>query len=586
MPGSSNRSAARTRQYAAVAGQARREEAGGLAKERAVLLLWFLRNVIGLDILDAYDFVCDGDDDHGVDGLYLARESGDDEFERLTIFQSKYTESPREIGAEDVKHLVATANHFRTAASLEALRATKIEPRLAGLIDDLELVRLLRDVEAGAEKLELRLALVTTGFVGPGAQAEIEAANAAAGHELVKAWDIDLIGPIAEAIALRDLLPVTVSLNVPVGDVLVLGDPGRRVAMAAVRADEIIKLPGIDDRSLFDLNVRRELGPNRVRRQLGRAIGAPTDHPDFLAFHNGLTVVCESFDFRAPETLEVNKISVVNGAQSVLAFHRDARALTPELRVFVKLVEAVNRPTLAREVSRRSNTQNPVNPRMLMANSGPQLRLVEEFRTAFPDIEYVTRPDASLVPASGIRVIANDDAAQLLCAAFESMPWLAVKRTVLFESENHALIFKPSTTAAQVVLADEIGRAVDRAKAAFPARYVESWQLTRIVAVYLASQVLRAGEKAGFHRIVTDPGSALDQMAPTIERLDEAVAFAAFTLSRRYEQLGDVDDYKKHFKNQSELRQMGSEARDYFTLQRTMPLVAAPVSGGGPAVAG
>jgi hypothetical protein len=568
-----------------VAGQARREEAGGLAKERAVLLLWFLRNVIGLDILDAYDFVTDGDDDHGVDGLYLVRETGDGEFERLMIFQSKYTQSAREIGAEDVKHLIATANHFRTAASLEALRATKIEPRLAGLIDELDLVRRLRDVESGAGRLELQLALVTSGFIGPGAQAEIDAANLAAGHELVKAWDIDLIGPIAEAIALRDLLPVTVTLAVPAADVLVLGDPGRRVAIAAVRADEIIKLPGIEDRSLFDLNVRRELGPNRVRRQLGRAIGAPTDHPDFLAFHNGLTVVCESFDLQGPGTLEINKISVVNGAQSVIAFHRDARSLTPELRIFVKLVEAANRPNLPGEVSRRSNTQNPVNPRMLMANSGPQLRLTHEFQVHFPEIEYITRPDATLVPGAGTRVIANDDAAQLLCAAFESMPWLAVKRTVLFESENHALIFKPSTSAAQVVLADEIGRAVDRAKDTVPVRYAESWQLTRIVAVYLAAQVLRAGEKEGFHRIISDPSSALDPLAPTIERLDEAVAFAAFTLSRRYDQLGDGDDYKKHFKNREVLRTLGSEARDFFTLQRTMPLVAAPGTANGPAAA-
>jgi hypothetical protein len=126
---------------------------------------------------------------------------------------------------------------------------------------------------------------------------------------------------------------------------------------------------------------------------------------------------------------------------------------------------------------------------------------------------------------------------------------------------------------------------VDRAKDTVPVRYAESWQLTRIVAVYLAAQVLRAGEKEGFHRIISDPSSALDPLAPTIERLDEAVAFAAFTLSRRYDQLGDGDDYKKHFKNREVLRTLGSEARDFFTLQRTMPLVAAPGTANGPAAA-
>ena len=47
------------------------DEAGGLAKERSVLLLWFLRNVVGLDDLDAYEYVCDGNLDAGIDGLFL-----------------------------------------------------------------------------------------------------------------------------------------------------------------------------------------------------------------------------------------------------------------------------------------------------------------------------------------------------------------------------------------------------------------------------------------------------------------------------------------------------------------------------------
>ena len=46
-------------------------EAEGLTKPRSILLLWFLRNGLGLDDIDAYDHVCDGDDDHGIDGIYV-----------------------------------------------------------------------------------------------------------------------------------------------------------------------------------------------------------------------------------------------------------------------------------------------------------------------------------------------------------------------------------------------------------------------------------------------------------------------------------------------------------------------------------
>ena len=45
--------------YIFLSSQASVAEAGGLAKEKATLLLWFLRNVVGIEELDAYDHVCD-----------------------------------------------------------------------------------------------------------------------------------------------------------------------------------------------------------------------------------------------------------------------------------------------------------------------------------------------------------------------------------------------------------------------------------------------------------------------------------------------------------------------------------------------
>jgi hypothetical protein len=84
--------------YDLLAGLASTDEAGGLAKERSVLLLWFLRNVVGLDDLDACDFVCDGDNDGGVDGLYMEPSTGDEDHETLVVYQSKYTTGPTRVG--------------------------------------------------------------------------------------------------------------------------------------------------------------------------------------------------------------------------------------------------------------------------------------------------------------------------------------------------------------------------------------------------------------------------------------------------------------------------------------------------------
>lgn len=263
-----------------VTSQARIEEAGGLARERAVLLLWYLRNEIGLDPLDAYDYITDGSDDWGVDGLYLEKEAGDSDNERLTIFQSKYLESLRQLRKSDVEGLLGAAAHFRTVTSLETMLMGPIEPALARLIGDFGLVEKVRQGRLADGRLRIDLVLVTTGYcIGP-ARAAADAANSATGRDAyLQIEDIDRLGPIAEAVDLRTQLNAVLEAGVKKSEVISVGKRGKRVGMAAIRADEVIGWPGIGDRSLFDLNVRRALPRNQVRNELDAAIEKPTDHP-------------------------------------------------------------------------------------------------------------------------------------------------------------------------------------------------------------------------------------------------------------------------------------------------------------------
>ena len=128
------------------------EEAGGLAKERSILLLWFLRNVVGLDDLDAYEFVCDGDRDQGVDGLYLESSTGDEDHETLVIFQSKFTDNPAQVGPNAFNRLLATANHFKDPNSLDAMLAGNVDPKLVALIDRFELRHEIRATTGTAKE--------------------------------------------------------------------------------------------------------------------------------------------------------------------------------------------------------------------------------------------------------------------------------------------------------------------------------------------------------------------------------------------------------------------------------------------------
>ncbi len=539
------------------------DEAGSLAKERSVLLLWFFRNVVGLDDLDAYEFICDGDKDRGIDGLFLEPSSGDDDHETLVIFQSKYTEKVKEQGTTALTGLLGTAAHFKDPENLKKLLAGDVEDKLRALIKKFDLQKKFERGDYTKKKLRIRLVLVTTGTLGRDAAKLAESTNKAEGAGYIDVYDLRRLGPLAEAAAAPEMQAHPISASCPAKSIVITGEAPNRVAVAALKATDIVEWKGLESRSLFSLNVRRELRRNKVREQLDGAIRRKSEHKDFLSYHNGMTVVCKSFEHKRGK-LTAKEPSIVNGAQSAVALaaaHAEGR-LTDDLRIFVKFVEVKGRPQLAKEVSWRSNTQTAVNARNLMALGGPQARLKTEIEDNYQDVTYEIAPDASFEVAKGKRLIANDEAAQLLCVVFNAMPWLAVKRLALFESENHALIFNERITGSHVVLADAIRRQVDALKNEFPAMYRGSWRLTKLVAVYLAAQVLRTDDE--LTPILGDPKAAMSDVKALEKKLAFPVRVAATVLEQRHDALktkGLPDNFNVDFKNEGELKELRDEAR-------------------------
>ena len=549
--------------YSTVAAVAQPSASEGLKKERAILLLWFLRHVYGIDDLEAYEFICDGDDDQGIDALYLEAAEPDDDAATLHVFQSRYPTAAKNVGVNDVKQLIGTLEPVTDAASLKQLLMDGVEPELKRLIERFDLVERL---EKG--RLTVRGVFVTAGKLTPQARQLIETTNHARGYRFLVAYDVLDIAPIVAAFRSPDTVKATVTVTCPASHRFLSTIANARVAVCRVPVQDIVGWPGIVDRTLFDLNVRRELGRNRVRRALDRAVRKAADHPNFLAFHNGLTVVCQEIDDSDPTVLKIKNLSVVNGAQSTISFKDNEAALTDNLFVVVKFVEVSPDAQLAREVAVRSNTQNPVNARNLRARDGIQLRLVKEFEHDYPNVTYETRPDAS-IPAAANRTIQNDVAAQLITAVFHQRPWLAVKRLSLFEAETYPELFTPDITASHVMFADLIAESVQKAKALFPERYRRSWRLTQLVAVYLVGQMLRTDEDID---LLNDPKKAMKDIPATTKKVHELVKLAAATMKVRSDakkQDDELDDFKVDFKRESELRELAKKAREYYLVAST-----------------
>jgi AIPR protein len=561
----------RQQAYDLISDLASLDEASGLAKERAVLLLWFLRNVVGLDEFDAFDYICDGDDDGGIDALYLEEGQAEDDVETLVIFQSYFPEGPKDVGPNKLDKLITASNHFKTEAALRGFLAGDLEPALRRLIAEFGLLDKLAQGRFADGRLRIRLVYVTMGVLNQRAIQSRDSTNEAEGKGYLSSYDLPRLADIAAVVAAPDSEVDELVINCKSDERLIVQDDdgGNRVVVVPVKASSIVEWDGIEDRKLFALNVRGELRRNRVSRQLDAAIRRETDHGDFLASHNGMTITCDHFDEKRG-SLVVTKPSVVNGAQSVIAFWRGEQdaALTDDLQVFVKLVEVKGRPQFASSVSSRSNTQTAVSARNLVANTGPQRRLLAEFTDRFPGVLYEVKYDDSLVKQHSGPRIANDEAAQLLCAVYNQEPWLAVKRTSLFEAENYPRIFNEGIHAEDVVLMDLIKQEANARRDKIPERYRRSWILTRLVVIYLVGQILRADKD--LREIISDPAAALadrDQLADDLKRPFSA---AILTLKKRQDQRdrdGEDDDFRVDFKNTEHLKELRDQARDaYLTL--------------------
>jgi hypothetical protein len=366
-----------------------------------------------------------------------------------------------------------------------------------------------------------------------------------------------LDGPYLEALAIAAREPGTldeeIELPLETTGYLQASAGTNQIYVLPVSGVQIASWPGIEDRRLFDLNVRFALGMNKVRKSLDQALRKPADQPDFIAYHNGLTVVCNKAWIDRGR-LHLQGISVVNGAQSVVALRANQSELDPNLRLLVKIVVVEPGDPIAQEIAVRSNTQNPVTSRNLQALDSIQLRLAQEVHDL--NYIYVTRPDSR--GANTPRVLRNDDIAQLLCSLYVEEPWLAVKRQALFDGDTYLRIFPKDLDAHRVVMAHIVRRAVEQSRATFPEPYKAAWSLASLTAVYICGQVMRADEEG--RQLLLHPGSQVRDLDACVARVSPFVQGAVTALHDYHKSKSGSDDFKVAFKHQRTLRTLGHNA--------------------------
>jgi hypothetical protein len=528
----------------------KQHEASGRTKS-AAFLIWFLQTIYRLDETDAQDAVCDKREDMGIDAVTV-----NDDSEEIVLFQAKRKEKlPTTLGDSDLKSFVGALTQFKDKESIE---------KLIEATDNTELKNLLSTNEV-AEKIGRGYVLraIFIANVAADASAVRYMQTAQKTGAIVELWDLQRIGSVLKQLSKDWFVDQRIKLKIVPGKCFVDGPKGNpHLVFASISARQLVKLPGIDDTRVFAQNVRLGLGRTRVNKEILASVKSKEEHPKFLTFHNGLTMVAQQLKLRG-STLTLNKYSVCNGCRSLLTFYDNRRVVSEELEVLVRIVRVSEKRETAESIAYRTNNQNAISLRDLSANDATQIQIKAEFDEFFGDrVTYVIKRGE----ATDKSELQNEDAGQLLLASYTRQPWSAHQKYKIF-GDLKSQIFSYGITACHIRLAQLIADQVFELIGSVNNERVRKYSLTKFILIYLIGELLRV--EADGEKLLQNPepfleldgvknSAAVEQKV--LRKIKELTNFAITELNYFVEEKGgDAYDYKSEFKSEKQVASIRKE---------------------------
>lgn len=519
--------------------------------DSAAFLIWYLENYYRLDTVEAIDSVCDQRGDRGIDGIYVNDAEG-----TIDVFQSALSQKPgRTVGDTAPKEFYGSIQQLETAESAQALMDSSAHLELGKLMKRLDVVAKLPKYDVrgvylsnvdldtnGQEYLRNRPEIV---FVGKTVLTEtfISDARSAAIPETA-AFDVSGFG---------------------VADYQL--DAETKALIAPVRATELTRLRGIEDQSLFAHNVRGPIGNTAVNKDIAASIRKPERHRLFPLFHNGITVICEQVQQTA-ERITITGYNVVNGCQSITAFHANRQHLTDDLRVLTKFVQMNVASQLAEQVTHYSNNQNGVRPRDFMSNNKVQIRLQNDVRRTFSGrYFYEIKRGEQTGPGE---VISNETAGLYLMSFDLKEPWATHRKYQVFEDKHADLFARPEVTADRVAMLHELAKCIADSSEGLKNRLFAKYTLSNYMMLYVLRLILEPDETGARlirapQEFVRDESSLAAFRTASRRCLDDVIV----DLNAELDELGTDFDYRSKLRDSEWVKGIAREiVTSYFKLLR------------------
>ena len=441
--------------------------------ESASFLAWYLSNFYRLDQVEIDDSICDKRGDKGIDGIYL-----NDNDNTLDVFQSKISQrSDVTIGDTVLKEFLGTLSQFKDRESVANMISSAGDAEISKLLKRLELpekitsysVRgiFLSNIELDANGASFLDMTPTVQFIGP-AQISKEYISDTRSKLIANQSSFDVLG--------YDVSTYTV-------------DAKTKSILAPVKAEELVRLDGICDQSIFDANLRGHLGNTKVNKDIVESIKDQTKHKLFPLFHNGITIITEELSVdEGRSKLTVKGYGVVNGCQSMKSLFNHRKDLSADLRILTRFIQVDKTSDLLGMITSYSNNQNGIKARDFKSNHDIQIRLQNEFKRHYSDQYFLEIKRGEDV--NGKIVITNEIAGLLLLAFDLKEPWTTHQKYKVFDDKYTALFARPEVNADRIValwiFMEEIARSLQNIEDKLLARYA----LTRYLMLYMLREIL------------------------------------------------------------------------------------------------
>jgi hypothetical protein len=238
-----------------------------------------------------------------------------------------------------------------------------------------------------------------------------------------------------------------------------------RAVVTTLEGDQLRALHEQFGDRLFDRNVRLFLGARKggVNAGIRDTLASGSDRPNFWAYNNGVTFICDQYEL-SPDKVVLHNFSIVNGCQTTVSLANATLAATKGVEVLVRIIAAPEK--VIDSVIRFTNSQNPIRLWDLNAQDRLQKRLKKELAELSTPFLYVLRKGEtrqltprqkkSFLRDGRLAAIPHDFNAQYM-AAFRGLPSIAYKDKGKVFSNYRDQVFPSQIRPEEIVLVWQAG---------------------------------------------------------------------------------------------------------------------------------